>query len=65
VSSCPDACSAEEVVTEDFSYIAWVILEPFEVELADAFDFMLLVLLILSQIYTEVTMMPVCVICIV
>ena len=50
---------AEEIVREQFSYVAGIILEPLKVELAYTLDFVLLILDIFSQIDTKMTMLPV------
>ena len=59
-SCCPDSCTTEKVVAEHLTDVARVILEPFEVELSDAFDFVILVLVELAEVDSEMTVLPVC-----
>ena len=55
----PDAIASEKVITIEFAHIVRVILEPFEIDLADAVDGVVGILMELSEVDAEMTVMPV------
>jgi hypothetical protein len=60
---CPDTCTTEKIVAEYLTDVARVILEPLQVELSDALDVILSVLVEFLEVDSEVAVLPVSIIC--
>ena len=60
---CPDTRTTEKIVAEYLAHITRVILEPLQVELSDALDVVFTVLIELLEVDSEVTVLPVCIVC--
>ena len=59
MGSCPYTVSSEKIVAEQFADIIRVVLEPFEIDLADFLYRVLVVFVEFSEIDSEMTVMPV------
>ena len=57
--SGPDSGTAEEVIAEHLTHIGWVVLEPLEVEFANALDGVGIIIDIFAQVESEVGVVPV------
>jgi hypothetical protein len=63
VSCSPDAVSAIKVIAVKLPHIARIILEPLEVYLTDAVDGVSVILMELTEIYSEMAMLPISLVC--
>ena len=59
LESGPDSCPLEKIIAEKFPHMRRVFLEPLQVQLTDTLDSVFVVLIVLAEIQSEMTFMPV------